>query len=62
MGVSPRNIRNTNPSPGGATCPRLTNVAPPGLCLFMLYYFQGFTPPATTYRPDGTEETAMMKR
>ena len=35
-------------------CRRLTNVAPPGLCLFMLYHFRGFTPPATSFRPFGT--------
>ncbi|MBP85815.1 MAG: hypothetical protein CMJ64_03720, partial [Planctomycetaceae bacterium] len=29
-------------------------VAPPGLCLFMLYHFRGFTPPATSFRPFGT--------
>ena len=35
-------------------CPGLTNVAPPGLCLFILYHFRGFTPPATSFRPFGT--------
>ena len=37
-------------------CPRLKNVAPPGLCLFMLYHFRGFTPPATSFRPFGTRK------
>ena len=34
-------------------CPRLTNVAPPGLCLFMLYHFRGLTPPLHHFVPSG---------